>query len=390
MRSKIISGVSNPISASAINYAPLIKCSTAWNAAETNQFQVIPISGVLQNLRVVLSAAPGASASRTFTIRKNGVDTGLTLTFSGSQTSATIRNPVPVVAGDLVSISATPTNSPVQAAVTWSIDFKGSTPNQSVLIGNSSIVSASIAYCPVQGQLLAGTSSPANETLISTNGVISNLVVTLASGATASRTFTLRKNGVDTGLAVTFGIGDTTASNNVNTVSVVPGDRIVLALSGTLQTHAGIFTGLAFTATTDGEGVLSCGSANSPSTTVTNYATVGGVAGNSWDATEANVQQVTNDVLIRRFDVRLTTAPGAGNSWTFNVRLNGAPCGLQVVISGTNTTGSAVLDVAVAAGSLLAIEAVPAAGPTGAGRTEWSLTTFQLNDGGRNQAVLFH
>lgn len=391
MRSKIISGTPNTISTAAVNYAPIFKSQGAWNSAETVQFQVMPMNGILSNFRVVLSAAPGSGRSYTFVIRKNGADTAATITISGSDTTGTIRAPISVVTGDLLSISSTPSGSPATATAKWTLDFKGAVAKKSMLIANSTLLASTTVYAPVQAQGTGGVSAPINETLISANGTISNMIVVLSAPLTTGpRTLTLRKNGVNTGLTVTLNTGETTASDNVNSVSVAPGDRLVWVSSGLAVAVAGLFISAVFNAETEGESVLCCGSSNSPSTTVTNYSTVGGLAENSWSTSEATAQQVVNAVRLKRFEVRLSNAPGTGNSWTFNVRVNGAPVGLQVVISDSAITGSIDGDVSVAAGSLLSIESVPASGPNNASRTEWGLTTFQLNDGGRNQAIFVH
>jgi hypothetical protein len=380
MRSKIIS-VANPPSASLQTYHPLHVTTGAWQTVETNEFQIVAAPGTYSGFRVNLTAAPGVGKSRTFTLRKNGSDTALTVTVSDNATTGSISTPLAVVAGDLVTVTTIPTNTPAAASASWSLDFQGSQPNVSQLLSNCTIAATAIVYLPVQGQLASSASAPGNETLVSVNGVISNLTVRLDSPlASGTRTFTLRKNGVNTGLSVSFSSGQQQLSDNVNSVTVAPGDRIVIAAGGS-SVAAVVSSGLLFTATTDGEATHSCGTPNSPSTSATNFAVVGGVAANSWTAVESDVQAVVNAVTLRRLDVRLTNSPGTGKSWTFNVHVNGSNVGLQTVISDANTTGTISLDVPVAAGALLSLQVVPSGTPASTGRIEWAITTYQLNAG---------
>jgi hypothetical protein len=381
MRSKILS-TANPPSGSTQGFLPVQINQGAWLSAETNEAQIVAAPGTLSGLRVNLTAAPGVGRSRTVTIRKNGSDTALTVTVSDSDTTAYVAAPIAVTTGDLLTITTTPFNNPATATLTWCLDFQGSQPNKSLFIANSNLASSTISYSAVHGRQSPSVSAPGNETLVSANGVLSNLIVRFPIPMiAATRTLTLRKNGVNTALAVSFVAGEQQKADDVNTVTVAPGDRLVLVATGASASVSGVAIGMVFTATTDGEATYSSSSANSPSTSVASYTTFGGVSNGAWTTTEGPAQIITNATTLRRFDIRLSTAPGAGNSWTFNVRVNGANVGLEVVISGTATTGSVQLDVPVAAGSLLSLESVPASGPNNAGHTEWALTTYQLNSG---------
>ena len=78
---------------------------------------VFPTGGTLKNLYVDLPAAPGAGASRTFTVRKNGVPTALTCTIADPATSCSDTvNTVSFAAGDTAVLQQTPSGGPVVAA----------------------------------------------------------------------------------------------------------------------------------------------------------------------------------------------------------------------------------------------------------------------------------
>ena len=56
---------------------------------------------------------------------------------------------------------------------------------------------------------------------------------------------------------------------------------------------------------------------------------------------------------FKRLRVRLASAPGAGNSWTLALAVNGVDSALSAVVSGTATEVTIVADVAVSAGDLV-------------------------------------
>lgn len=103
------------------------------------------------------------------------------------------------------------------------------------------------------------------------------------------------------------------------------------------------------------------------------YHGINNAAGN-WNTSESAVQGVIpgagpwtvgNSGLGVGFRVVVGTAPGAGASWTFKLRDNGVNTGLQVVISGTATSGSDTTDPAYsfAAGHLISIQCTPSSSP---------------------------
>jgi hypothetical protein len=90
----------------------------------------IPLGGTISKLYIRLNAAAGPGAtSYTFTVRKNGADTGVTCTATGAATSCTdLTNNAVFVAGDLLSISVVPsaTDPTDHLDVRWAAVF---TPN---------------------------------------------------------------------------------------------------------------------------------------------------------------------------------------------------------------------------------------------------------------------
>ena len=95
-----------------------VSLSGLWTSAtEFNMETVFPTGGTLRNLYVELPAPPGAGASRTFTVRKNGVSTALTCTIAGAVATSCsdTTNTVSVAARDTAVLLQTPSGSPVAA-----------------------------------------------------------------------------------------------------------------------------------------------------------------------------------------------------------------------------------------------------------------------------------
>lgn len=388
MRRKLF-GTGNPPSATQVQYIGPSSAGGPWATTEA-QFSGMAVTGILTNFRVNLTVAPGVGKSRTVTIRKNGVDQ-MSAVISDTDTFGVATGQVAVSPGDLISLSTTPSGSPASATVTWSIDFQAGTLGITMLTSAGATGATGLGYIAPEGNTGFGTSAPANEILISEAGTLSNLYVTLGAAlASGTRSFTLRVNGVNSALTCTISAGGTAASDTSNSVAVNAGDRLVIVTGGSAVAITSVGIGMQFTPTNgDGYSSICCGCPNSPSTTLANYQPIAGSAG-GWISTEAGAQIVTTACTLKRLQIRLSTAPGSGNQWNFNVKVNGAYTGMEVIIAGVGvTTGSVDIDVPVAAGDLIALESIPTSGPTGTGRFEWALSAYQLNPAtGRSFGVL--
>ena len=95
--------------------------SAAPNATEGTRQVPIPIAGTLKNLYIRLAAAQSSGGTLVFTLRKNGVSTGITVTFANADgsnvTKSDTTNTVSVVAGDLITLQAV-NNAPSSASGT--------------------------------------------------------------------------------------------------------------------------------------------------------------------------------------------------------------------------------------------------------------------------------
>jgi hypothetical protein len=85
---------------------------------------IFPVSGSLKNFYVALETAPGGGDSWTFVVRRNGVDTAVTCTASGSATSCSdLTHSQAFVPGDLISIRILQGGSAANGRIQWTALF---------------------------------------------------------------------------------------------------------------------------------------------------------------------------------------------------------------------------------------------------------------------------
>jgi|SRR5262245_26830153 len=109
----------------ASSFGPLVGPVTLAASSAAGFRTVVPRAGTIKNLFAAVSAAPGASKSWAFTVRKNGVDQSLTCTISGaSATSASdVANSFTVAAGDEIEIKVAPSGTPTASKAEWSAEL---------------------------------------------------------------------------------------------------------------------------------------------------------------------------------------------------------------------------------------------------------------------------
>lgn len=112
----------NPGNTATLYTEPFGFQSSPWTATETDfTHRIGPTSVVLQGLRVDVTNAPGAGRSCTYTLRRNGAGTALTVTLSETAVTASVTATVTLVDGDTIAFESTPANLPVQPGnVRWS------------------------------------------------------------------------------------------------------------------------------------------------------------------------------------------------------------------------------------------------------------------------------
>ncbi len=209
-------------------------------------------------------------------------------------------------------------------------------------------------------------------------GVISKLYVTTNPVLTAgSYKIELVVNGsVDANFTATVSSGGSTASDTTHSVNVSAGDLVEWKVTPTGTPDA--LTGMAVSAVFESNVARSAplfaahgsgtGSYFIPPTASSVITTEG--FGTGTMAVDGDISYMT---------IKLTTAPGAGNTRRFTLRQDGADTGLTVDIADTATTGTVSSTVSFTAGQEITISAstfagTPAASHAGIGLT-WNPTT---------------
>jgi hypothetical protein len=98
------------------------------NKTESAVWQPMPMAGNVSNFYVVLNGSPGSGKSYTFVVRKEGLDTPVTCTISGTDTiGSDLTHSVSFAAGDYISIMVTPsTSDPAEPLMWWMALFSPS------------------------------------------------------------------------------------------------------------------------------------------------------------------------------------------------------------------------------------------------------------------------
>ena len=353
---------------------------------------VWPTAGTFANFLVVIDAAPGTSNSRTFTFTNITTAATVTVTINDAEVSdRNIINTLSVSAGDQLKVSHASTGSPSAITECYLLaEFTGTVDGESGYTcahaaGNGALTGTGGPYYvhgPFTGVTWTTTTPPVNEDLIAVEGNVTSMTchATTAPGVGNSWTFWLVKNGVlqdgaggtvNTLVTVTNTTPPTATSTF--TLPVSPGDRLSLKLDGVSDpANTRPQAGITITADTDGECQLNCRQTTGSSSSAVNYGWAIYNSTTGWSATETARDQPTfiSTFGLGAMYVRLQTAPGAGNSYLYDMRLDaGSPSGaLSVLISDAATTGNDVSgSLVLEDGHLWDIRSTPTSSPAGAG-----------------------
>lgn len=334
-----------------------------------------PSAGSFSNLRVRITAAPGAGNSRTYTFRNNGADTALACTISGASdtTCSDTSDSISITAGDDVSFENSQLCCPNAANFDFSARFTSTTAGETIMlggIGNGDIDTS--RYLPVMGTeevAGGGDSEAAINMVMPVAGTAKNLYVDLTAvpGVGNSWAMTLRKNGADTALTCTISGLSTTCTDTSNTVSIAVGDLLAIAATETgTATITKMKPSLTYLVGTDGDFVVSAASREALSTSATQY--LNPDAGDTGESTTENdVDNISEDFTVKSIYVDLGTAPGASKSRVFTLRQNDGDASptLSCTVSDTSTTCNASATVLIADGDSVDTSSAVSSTPAG-------------------------
>lgn len=224
--SLIMAGTDIAVNNSATEY-DLLAGGRNWNATEANRRQLIAGAGSISHLYVQLDVDPGFGGDAyRFTLMLNGNPTALTCTITADDTTGNdVANSVAVVAGDYVSMRCEPLDGPIESPrATYGVKFTATTDGESPLLGGSAqdLDDTLTEYAPLNAQFQNWTVTEADARQAGQACTLKDLYILLdgAPGAGNSYTFTLRKGGGATLLAVTINDPDTTGSDVANDIAV--------------------------------------------------------------------------------------------------------------------------------------------------------------------------
>ena len=218
-----------------------LSCASGQSCSNESYIQqIIPTSGVIRNLYVVLDVDPGvAPDAYRFTLRKNGVSTALTCTITANDVAGhdtDLAHAVTVVEGDYVSLMCEPLEGPaVEPLVFYGLTFVAAINGESLILGGS-YPQPSVAVANYNGLIStvidrdwssveSGMTQGAHVT------TLKKLSVRLltAPGAGKSYTFKPRVSAADSGIAVTISESDVAGNDSVNSKVLAAFDDLAMS-----------------------------------------------------------------------------------------------------------------------------------------------------------------
>jgi len=348
---------------------PMGNGGVVWGA-EVAAKGIISTPGKLTNFKFGVHTAPGAGSSYIFTIRVNGANTALQVTIANLAVLSNLSAAeVVVAAGDTVTIGCSVTGAPANAGAShWTLEFIPTTAGETIFMSNlegGNITSG--RYSTLIGGKGVTTSEYGAEVLFPCSGTLKYFYgeLEVAPGAGCTRTLTIRKNGVATALAITFGAADTTKNNVADTVAVAAGDRATIIFDQVgAAAPSTCCMGVCFVPDTPGQFMTSAVTQAGADSAVTNYehltCGMSALTGTEWD-----FHNLARACTAKAIYVRIPYSPGAGNSYDYTLRRNAAlSTALTCQIAGAALTCNLITDVAILDDDLLDTMIVPTSNPT--------------------------
>jgi hypothetical protein len=322
------------------------------------------IYGILVQMHVKLETAPGVGKTYIYTVIRNGSSTPLSGVISDTDTEVTLRSMVLISPGDNLYIRVRPVNDPSQynqhiSLVFFTTDSEGAASASDSHWSGSTDKDNSGRYLSL-GYNYQGDDEIERSVVAAEGKTISDLRVELevAPGSGKSWTFTLRKNEVNTSLAVTISNTAKTGSDLANSVATSPGDGISIRAepSGSpADTRIGFSMKLHGIANSH---LIGGGDEFRVNTPGYSYP-----IGEGASTSDGSYQAMANaGMTITALFVKLDTAPGNGKSRTCTLvkkEIGGGatPTSVTVTIEDTDTEGDITGEsVALSKGELFCLE----------------------------------
>lgn len=344
---------------------------TTFETEAQNQ-TVVPTPFTMSNFFVRMSSAPGVGFSRTFTIRKNGVDTGIVVTIAdNSIIGFDYTHTVDFAAGDLMTIKQTCIGSPQSGTYALTaLCNSGNNKTQPILSSDffgATISNSAVTYCSPMGGKFTYAAEVNAEQMVPAAGVLSNLYVYLygSPGGTTTWTVTVRKNGVDSTLSVVLTGTNSLVWNPTQTLAVAAGDIISISITPAGSPSAiGYFSmGVAFTPTNPGDSIYGANMGGASASTELYSTLFGSFSG--WNASDTDASYFEpGPGTVRNLYFGVSTAPGGSASWLLTLRKHFADTALALTLTGSATVANISHPVVYQPGDELTASILPTGTPT--------------------------
>ena len=335
-----------------------------------NVWNYCPLACTINTLRVDLDTAVLAG-SVTMTLVKNGVDTALTVTITSGKTATDSSHPITFAAGDewayhWVSSAGATAVAPLGygAVVTGTNagEFPGGGNGSTLANTNSATRRYLSIFTPYNGTATIADA----QTWVPVACTITKFYTRIVN-AVDDIYISLYKNAAEVAASIiTILSGNEVGNKTGLSIALAVGDRICFshldALDDTVDSHNTRHS-VCMVADTDGESWF----AGHTTDDLINNGTTEYIQPNCPAVWRTGIRNIhwPDAVTLSKFRMDLTGSPGAGNSYTFTTRKNGASGNEVVAISETAVTGTDATNTDVyAAGDSMNLMSLSASTPT--------------------------
>lgn len=374
--------------ASSQTFAPNVTAAStfpfgAGGFSASNHFQraLLPAAnGIIKAFRGTQTAAPGGARSVTHKIADNtlpGVGSNdCHFTIGSAETSGESGDTLHRVTKGVPVFYSIHGNFGTSATtfVHWSFVFVPDTPGETLLAGSGGTGALSVtntqylSFAGIETQF--STSLPDEDCVCPTAGTLKAMFVdtdyVLEAGET--RTFTLYKNNIATGLVIALGEGDRRGSELLTDVALGVGNTWVLQCVPTGNpSGATCKIGLVFVADDNDRFLCLTSSDTLMPNNRTRYSFMhdGDIQWNGTQTLRDCLASVgTARAKIVRMRVKLSGTPGFGKSYVFTLVEGGTPSALAATVSGGSSTGAGAVDIPIADDDLFSTQMRPFDLPT--------------------------
>lgn len=374
MESTVFGSDNNYPSATVTQYNFINATQTSSWTTIANRMSLTPVAGTISNFYLELDTAPGGSAAWTFNVMKNGSTSGVTVTISGSSTSASDNTHTAAYSpGDVIELQAVPSTTPTLGTnMFWNMNFTSTSGNNApiMLSSNTGASTTVVNYFPVVGGINSSSALSANQAneavIVPTSGTLSNLYVqhVTVPGAGNSFVYVLFQNGIATAITATISGTNATANDLTHSIAVTAGDTLSWQATPTgTPTASGMLLSMSWAPTNNGETWIGYTGIASPSSSATQYDQPLGIGNNGWNTTETLRQIEPGATTITAIYTLVITAPGGATARTVNVRQNASSPGLAATITGSATTSNSTGSVSFAQSDRLSAQSTVTGSP---------------------------